>query len=214
MTTENNLPLCIIGAGGFGREVLCLYIDICRQQRRTYADTVVFAEDDAHWQQRMIMDVPVVPLSAMRDKPYEFVIAIGNPQVRAGIAASMPEDTRWATLVHPAAIMSQWVTAGPGSIVCAGAVLTCNITLGRHTHINLNTTIGHDVTAGDFFTTAPGAAISGNCSFGNQVYMGSNACIREKITVTGNVTIGMGAVVVQHITEPGVYAGNPAKKIS
>jgi acetyltransferase-like isoleucine patch superfamily enzyme len=110
--------------------------------------------------------------------------------------------------------MSQWVTVGAGSIICAGAVLTCNISLGRHTHINLSTTIGHDTTAGDFFTTAPGASISGNCSFGNEVYIGSNACIREKTTVTGGVTIGMGAVVVKSIAAPGVYAGNPAQKIS
>jgi len=206
--------LCIIGAGGFGREVLCLYIDICRQEGRPYEGTVIFAEDDAHWQERSVMGIPVQPLSSVQDRPYSFVIAIGDPQARAQVAATMPTSTRWATLVHPSAIGSEWVTTGEGSIICAGAVLTCNISMGRHTHINLNTTIGHDVKAGDFFTTAPGVAVSGNCSLGNQVYIGSNACIREKTTVADQVIIGMGAVVVKNITESGTYVGNPARKIS
>ncbi len=211
---DTNLPLCIIGAGGFGREVLCLYIDICRQQGKEYKGTVIFAEEDAFWKERTIMDTPVLALSAIRNEPYRFVIAIGNPNVRRHIADTMPTSTRWATLIHPSAIMSDWVTLGTGSIICAGVILTCNISLGRHTHLNLNTTVGHDMTAGDFLTTAPGVAISGNCSFADNVYIGSNAAIREKTTVAGNVTIGMGAIVVKDIFEHGIYAGNPARKIS
>lgn len=47
---------------------------------------------------------------------------------------------------------------------------------------------------------------------GNNVSIGSNATILP-ITICDNVVIGAGAVVTKNITETGVYAGNPAKKI-
>lgn len=49
-------------------------------------------------------------------------------------------------------------------------------------------------------------------TIGNNVSIGSNATILP-ISICENVVIGAGAVVTKNITEPGVYAGNPAKKI-
>ncbi|HUR10510.1 MAG TPA: acyltransferase [Flavitalea sp.] len=47
---------------------------------------------------------------------------------------------------------------------------------------------------------------------GNHVSIGSNATILP-VTICDHVVIGAGAVVTKDITEPGVYAGNPAKKM-
>jgi len=47
---------------------------------------------------------------------------------------------------------------------------------------------------------------------GNHVSIGSNATILP-VNICDNVVIGAGAVVTKDITEPGVYAGNPAKFI-
>jgi len=47
---------------------------------------------------------------------------------------------------------------------------------------------------------------------GNDVSIGSNATILP-VSICDRVVIGAGAVVVKDIKEPGVYAGNPAKKI-
>lgn len=47
---------------------------------------------------------------------------------------------------------------------------------------------------------------------GNSVSIGSNATILP-VSICDRVVIGAGAVVVKDIKEPGVYAGNPAKKI-
>ncbi len=48
---------------------------------------------------------------------------------------------------------------------------------------------------------------------GNHVSIGSNATIMP-VAICNNVVIGAGAVVTRNITEPGTYAGNPAKKMS
>ena len=47
---------------------------------------------------------------------------------------------------------------------------------------------------------------------GNQVSIGSNSTILP-VSICDNVVIGAGSVVTKNITEPGIYAGNPAKKI-
>jgi len=47
---------------------------------------------------------------------------------------------------------------------------------------------------------------------GNHVSIGSNATILP-VKIVDHVVIGAGAVVTKDITESGVYAGNPARKI-
>lgn len=47
---------------------------------------------------------------------------------------------------------------------------------------------------------------------GNHVSIGSNATILP-VEVCDHVVIGAGSVVTKNITQPGVYAGNPARKI-
>ncbi|SFF46119.1 acyltransferase [Thermoflexibacter ruber] len=49
-------------------------------------------------------------------------------------------------------------------------------------------------------------------NIGNHVYIGSNATILP-VSICDNVVIGAGSVVTKDITESGVYAGNPARKI-
>lgn len=47
---------------------------------------------------------------------------------------------------------------------------------------------------------------------GNNVSIGTNATILP-VSICDNVVIGAGAVVTRDIDEPGIYAGNPARKI-
>ncbi len=79
-----------------------------------------------------------------------------------------------------------------------------------------NCFVGHGVIfVNDLFTNG---GPSGNPSLwkkttiGNNVYFGSNSTILP-VSICDNVVIGAGAVVTKNITVPGVYAGNPAKKL-
>lgn len=49
-------------------------------------------------------------------------------------------------------------------------------------------------------------------NIGNHVSIGSNSTILP-VSICDNVVIGAGAVVTKNIKEPGIYAGNPARKI-
>jgi acetyltransferase-like isoleucine patch superfamily enzyme len=84
--------------------------------------------------------------------------------------------------------------------------------------IGNNCFIGHGVMfINDLFSS--GAPSGGDVSkwkatrIGNHVSIGSNATILP-VSVCDHVVIGAGAVVTKDITVPGIYAGNPARKLS
>ncbi len=194
----------IIGAGGFGREV---YWSLNPVER----NNTVFFVNDEYWDNS---DPNILPISLFKTNKYEIIVAIGDSFARRNIIESLPKNTKFFTHIHPSAqILGDDIEIGEGSIICAGSILTTNIKIGKHSHLNLQTTVGHDTTIGDFFTTAPGAKISGNCIIGDRVYVGTNASIREKIKVCDDVTIGLNSGVVRNIYEQGVYGGIPCKKL-
>lgn len=51
-----------------------------------------------------------------------------------------------------------------------------------------------------------------NTQVGNRVSIGSNATILP-VTICDDVVIGAGAVVTRNIVVPGIYVGNPARKL-
>jgi len=192
----------IIGYGGFGREVRGLLLD------NNPNEIVHFFVDDEY------VDNNTNPISSLNINEYEVVIAIGNPNLREQIYKKLPKNTKYFTVIHKSVqILDSNVEIGEGSIICPNTILTTNIKIGKHTHLNLGSTVGHDTLIGDFFTTAPGVKISGNCIIGNRVYFGTNSSVREKITICDDVIIGLNGGVVKNINEPGTYVGVPVKKI-
>ncbi len=77
--------------------------------------------------------------------------------------------------------------------------------------------VGHGVMfVNDLF--ADGGPAGGDASkwketkIGNKVSLGSNATILP-VTICDHVVIGAGSVVTKDINEPGIYAGNPVRKL-
>lgn len=211
MYTEKKI--CIFGAGGFGRETLCCLVDTIADTQRNINEVACFMVDDDLYKETKIMGIDVIRLSEFNPMLYNVVVAVGEPLSRKKMIGNLPAETTFATIIHPSAVISKWIEIGEGSIITAGTILTCNIKIGKHAHLNLHTTIGHDCVIGDYFTTAPAANISGNCTFGDCVYIGTNASTRQSVSICNYVTIGMGGVVVKDITEEGVYIGNPLKRL-
>jgi sugar O-acyltransferase (sialic acid O-acetyltransferase NeuD family) len=191
----------LIGAGGFAREI---------KAHMNFPDMKCFVDDEYYSPN----ENNIFPLSEFDEDKYEVLIAIGNPLDRYDVSQKLPKNTKYFKFIHPSALLlDSDIEIGNGSIVCANVIITTNVKIGKHAHINLQTTIGHDVVIGDFFTSAPGVKISGNCKIYDMVYIGTNASIKEKISIHSLSTIGLNAGVVKHIEQPGTYVGTPAKKI-
>jgi len=112
---------------------------------------------------------------------------------------------------------------GPFVEIQRGAVV------GRHTKIQSHSFICEGVTIGDHCFIGHGVMFindlmrTGSPAGGDRkkwkpttlahhVVVGSNATILP-VSICSHVVIGAGAVVTKDIHEPGIYAGNPAKRL-
>ena len=209
--------ICIIGTGGFAREVYCCLEDIFKYEGVSFDNKVVFSDIDSCENDVVVMGqkrIPIIKESDLDVYQYVLFVAIGDSMLRRKVVEKYPNDVQYATIIHPTAVISDYATIGDGSIVTANCVVTCNINIGKQCHLNLNTTIGHDCEIGDYFTTAPGVHISGICNIGDRVYFGTNACVKQGINICDEVIVGMGSVVVKDIMESGIAYGNPCKIVS
>lgn len=205
--------VAIFGTGGFGREVLCCLTDQLGVPAAEMHKHACFVINDEYYTVSEVMGIPVLRASEVNAAEVQFVIGIGDPVLRKQVAEQLPAEAVFARVIHPSAVISPWATLGEGCVVTAGVIITCNIAIGKHAHLNLHTTIGHDCQIGDYFTTAPGVNLSGNCRIGDNVYLGTNAALKQGITITDNVTIGMGGIVLKDVNLGGVYVGNPVRRL-
>jgi len=206
----------IVGAGGFGREV----IDVCEamQDAGTLTGQLlgVFDDNPTADNLRLLARRGVRYLGPSAEWPAtleaEFVVGIGSPSTRRAVAHALEQLGRQpATLMHPLASMGRDVVIGPGSVICAGVRLTTNIRLGQHVHLNLNATVGHDVTVGDFVTVNPLASVSGSCRVESDVTIGAGAVVIQGLAVRCGSTIGASACVVRDVEPRAVVKGVPAR---
>lgn len=208
------MKIVIIGAGGFGREVLALINSINRVQQ-TF-DVLGFLDDGLE-KGKKIHDLEI--LGGIEE--YEncnadgAVLAVGNPRIRENIFLNLPARTQFPNLIHPSVIFldEQRVKIGTGNIICAGNIFTTDIKLGNNIIINLSSTIGHDAVIGDFCSIMPGVNISGGAHLKKGVYIGTGAKL-IKATVLGDyATVGAGAVVDQDVKPGATVVGVPARPI-
>jgi sugar O-acyltransferase (sialic acid O-acetyltransferase NeuD family) len=211
--------IALYGGGGFGREVAWL-IQSCSSLDSSY-EVACFIDDDTSKRGTEINGFVVMDMEkARRAFPEAYVVCVvGNPQTRQKLIRKASETGfNFETVVHPGTEKSKWIDIGIGTIICAGNILTTNISIGQHVHINLDCTVGHDVVLGDFTTIAPGVHISGWVHCGKRVYIGTGAVIvngteDDPIKIGNDVTIGAGACVTKSVMPGATVVGIPAKPL-
>ena len=206
--------IVIYGAGGFGREVLQV-LHAINAAAPTWACRG-FLVDPGYITGAPMHGLPVAgTLSALDCAPdTAIVVAIGNPAARQKVVSMLGTGPgRFPVLIHPRAWIGDHVTLGPGVIVCAGALVTTDILLGAHVHLNIASTVGHDCLIGDFCTIGPGVSISGRVTLGQRVEVGASAVIIPGMQIGDDAVIGAGAAVVKSIPAGCTAVGVPARVI-
>ncbi len=207
--------LYIIGSGGFGREVAWL-VERINENRKEW-NIKGFIDDDVKTHGAEIDNYPVLGdceylLGRSKNPNVYAVCAVGSAIVRKKIINKLDCNVRFATVIDPSVILSRRVTIGDGTIICAGNIITVDVSIGKHVILNLDCTVGHDVVLNDFITVYPSVNISGNVTIGECSEIGTGTQIIQGKKICDEVIVGAGAVVVKDIEEAGVYTGIPVSR--
>lgn len=200
-----NKKVIIIGASGHGKVIA----DIIRKSN----DTVVGFLDDAF---EFITQFYGSTILGKVDryvefKDCEFIIAIGNNEIRQRIAGQL--KCEWYTAIDPSAKISESAKIGKGSCIMANAVVNADAAILEHTIINTSAIIEHDCLIGSFSHVSPRSVVCGLTKIGNNVWLGAGSTIINVLSICDNVVIGAGSVVTKSINEEGTYVGVPTKRI-
>lgn len=197
--------IIIIGAGGHGKVVA----DIARNNEY---DEILFLDDNPNINKCYNYAIVGNISDAKSYKEYDFVIAIGNSEVRKSVQEKLEnEGLNIVSLIHPNAVIGEYIKIEKGTVVMAGAVINPNTIIGKGCIINTCSSVDHDCNIGDFSHIAVGAHIAGTVNIGKETFIGAGATIINNINICNGCWIGAGAVVVDNIEKMGVYIGIPAK---
>ena len=212
ITNDTTRKLAIFGAGGHGREVAWL-----AQLAGWQLVDLVFVVDRREYLTGPVNGIPVVLLTDLpAGARYGFVVALGDSRQRQHAADNcVRAGLEPVTLTAPSAMLSDSVQAGEGTVICAGAIVTTNVTLGRHVHINIGCSVSHDARIGDFATLSPGVRLSGHVIVEEHAFLGTGAIVingsAEKPLVIGaNAVVAAGACVTASVAAGSLVAGVPA----
>ena len=208
--------LIVFGASGFGREVAWLVERINKIE--PIWNLLGFFDDNESIQGSEINGYKVLGKTedASKYPNAYFVCAVGASRIREKIVnhlKSVNPGIRFGTLIDPSVEMSDLVTVGEGTIICAHSIITVNIEIGNHVIINLDCTVGHDAVLNDFVTLYPSVNVSGMTNIGHAVELGTGMQIIQGKTVGEYSIVGAGAVVVRDIPAKCTAVGSPAKPI-
>ena len=207
--------LIIIGASGFGREVMWL-VERINAVAPTW-NVLGFLDDNKEIQGKIINGYKVVGTTAdIKAFDAYFVCAIGASKIREKViqkVIDMNPSVRFATLIDPSVEISKYSSIGEGTIICAHTILTVNVEIGRHVIINLDCTIGHDAVLEDFVTLYPSVNISGNVKVGRDTELGTGVQIIQGKAIGESIIVGAGSVVIRDIVNEGTYVGVPTRVV-
>ncbi|NPV81336.1 MAG: NeuD/PglB/VioB family sugar acetyltransferase [Firmicutes bacterium] len=207
--------MIIIGAGGFGREVLAAALENpAYGVEWTIGGFLDDAQDaETHLREKGI-DIPVVG-PVMGHQPsdqYVYICAIGSPRRKLEICEHLlAKGARFINLIHPTAQIGPRCKIGIGNILMYQAGLTADSILGNFVSLNRFVSIGHDAIVGDGCTLSSYCDVTGHARLGRGVFMGSHASILPSAVVEDFSTVGAGSVVVRRVGAGKTVLGVPAK---
>jgi sugar O-acyltransferase (sialic acid O-acetyltransferase NeuD family) len=206
--------IIIVGAGGFGREVL-------QWARHAWPEHVhkmagfVSADPtklDGHAASLPILATP----DDFELRPTDgLLLAIGIPHVRRKVVEGLEaRGARFLTLVHSTAIVADTAVIGPGSVICPYAVVSDAVRLGRCVLVNYHASLGHDAEAGDYAVLSPYATLGGAARIDDDVFLALHAAVGPGVVVGACSSVAAGAVTLHNAPAGSLVFGVPGRHVA
>lgn len=201
--------IVIVGAGGFGREVLQYLKDI-----HGHDPVKGFLDDNLTEMQPASLGQQIIGrISDYAPAPDEyFALAIGNPVLRFKLARELSDrGAQFISVIHPQAYIASSATLGTGCIVAPFATIGANAVLGDHVVLTFYSSVAHDAVVGDATALSPHSVANGGSRLGVASFLGTAAIVNPTKTVGDMAKVAAGSVVYRDVPPKSLASGNPAR---
>lgn len=204
-------PLILVGSGGHARVLLSSLLLLKRrligfvdpdQARAELFGIPYLGNDDA---------VSYDPCQVLLVNGVGSVASVAN---RLRVYESFRQrGYRFASVIHPGAIIAPEAELADGVQILAGAILQTGCVIEENCIINTGARIDHDCVIHAHAHVAPGAVLSGNVQVGARAHIGAGATVIQGVHIGSEAIIGAGAVVLSDVPESSTVVGIPARPI-
>jgi sugar O-acyltransferase (sialic acid O-acetyltransferase NeuD family) len=201
------MNLIVVGASGFGRELLQYVQDAHRNTPGVHVKG--FLDDDpAKAGGGIVGDTLSYPIG----EDDRFIISLGDPGLRRALAERLSRrGARFVSIVHPTAYVAPSARIGDGCIIGPFASVGSYVQLEDHVLLNLYAAVGHDARIGSFCVFSPHSVANGGSQLDAGVFLGTHATITPGIRVGAGSRVAVGAAVYRDVPRGSLAVGNPAK---
>ncbi len=209
--------LCLIlGGGGHAKVVIDALL-----QAGTAGPLAILDPDESRWGEKL-MGVPILGgderlAELVKEGADRFTVGLGGvgdtrPRQRL-FELGLGHGLEPVTVIHPAAVVSDFAALGPGSQIMAGGVIHAGARLGANVIVNSGAIVEHDCKIGDHVHLASGATLSGLVRVGEGAHIGTGASVKHGIVIGKRAVVGAGAAVVKDVPAGMTVIGVPAKPV-
>lgn len=206
--------LVIIGAGGFGREMLAW----AQQSTQIGRDWEIkgFIDDNLNALDGKSPRAPLLGRIADYAPAVEdvFICALGVPEFKKRCSELIAQRGGVFTqLFHRTAVVGHNVEMGEGVVLCPFVVVSANNRLGRGVALNLHATVDHDANVGDWSQINCHCDLTAAVEVGSEVFLGSRVSVIPNVKIGDRAFVGAGSVVLRDVPAGAKVVGSPARRI-
>ncbi len=207
--------IVIVGAGGFGREVLHWAHALLESDDYRFKG---FIDDNLEGIQFPEDGLNILGTIHSGQNQYHitgserFVYAIGNIDNKRSIITSLKQrGARFLTLIHPTAVVAASAKLGEGVVVCPFALIGPQAQIADFAMLNCYASCAHDARIGKYAILSPYATINGFVELADEVFLGTHATVVARLKIGYRTKINANSVAMTHVPPRSVVVGVPGK---